>query len=125
MCSIGFMERPAWKPPLPNRGFILMPRRCTSRAVAILLAGVLLLLSGLFYPATVPHAIHHAHHQAATHATALCSWLCAAGQVVNVALPVLPTGFDVVAWVTDPIASSPLALAAYPPPSRAPPASVS
>jgi hypothetical protein len=40
-----------------------------------------LLLSGLVYPQTVAHAGHHAHHTAKTHASVLCSWMCAAGQV--------------------------------------------
>ena len=29
------------------------------------------------------HATHHAKHQSTTHATVLCSWLCAAGQGVE------------------------------------------
>ncbi|HZS12297.1 MAG TPA: hypothetical protein VFA38_08605 [Nitrospirales bacterium] len=29
------------------------------------------------------HASHHAQHQSKTHATVLCSWLCAAGQGVE------------------------------------------
>src|SRR5207237_8969715 len=53
------------------------------RSVAVGLAVCLLLLSGLVYPQTVAHAAHHAHHKAATHATALCSWMCAAGQVLE------------------------------------------
>ncbi|GKS57086.1 hypothetical protein YTPLAS18_06130 [Nitrospira sp.] len=100
-----------------------MSRYRTSQAVAILLAGVLLLLSGLLYPATVPHALHHAHHQAATHATALCSWLCAAGQLTDAALPLLPADFALVARLTDPIAPDPLIVSIYRPSSRAPPAS--
>ena len=44
------------------------------------LAVCLLFLSGLVYSQTVPHATHHAHHKATTHASALCSWMCAAGQ---------------------------------------------
>lgn len=53
------------------------------RSVALSLALCLLLMSGLFYAQAVPHTFHHAHHQAATHSTALCSWLCAAGQVLD------------------------------------------
>ncbi|HEV8539940.1 MAG TPA: hypothetical protein VGQ60_02145 [Nitrospiraceae bacterium] len=44
------------------------------------LVACLLLLSGLVYAQTVEHTVHHAHHQAATHGSVLCSWLCAAGQ---------------------------------------------
>lgn len=29
------------------------------------------------------HAGHHAQHQAATHGTLLCSWMCAAGTVLD------------------------------------------
>lgn len=51
-----------------------------TRLVAIGLAVCLLALSGLMYPQTIAHAAHHAHHKAATHSTALCTWMCAAGQ---------------------------------------------
>ncbi len=50
------------------------------RIVAVGLALGLLILSGVMYPQTVAHAAHHAHHKAATHSTALCTWMCAAGQ---------------------------------------------
>lgn len=58
----------------------MMSRRI-HRPVAVGMAVCLLLLSGLVYPQTVAHAGHHAQHKAATHATVLCSWMCAAGQV--------------------------------------------
>lgn len=51
-----------------------------TRIVAVGLALCLLVLSGVMYPQTVAHAAHHAHHKAATHSTALCTWMCAAGQ---------------------------------------------
>jgi len=57
--------------------------RALLRSLAVTLTVCLLLLSGLMYPLMVPHAVHHAHHKAATHATALCSWMCAAGQVLE------------------------------------------
>lgn len=50
------------------------------RILAVGLALCLLILSGVMYPQTVAHAAHHAHHKAATHSTALCTWMCAAGQ---------------------------------------------
>ena len=58
-------------------------KRNLQRSVSLSLALCLLLLSGLIYIQTVPHTFHHSHHQAATHSTALCSWLCAAGQVLD------------------------------------------
>ena len=61
--------------------FASMLSRRTLRSVAVGLAVCLLLLSGLAYPQTVAHAGHHAHHTAKTHASVLCSWMCAAGQV--------------------------------------------
>ncbi len=50
----------------------------------------LVALSGIVYPQLTAHMAQHAHHSAATHATALCSWLCIAadaveGEVVDVA----------------------------------------
>ena len=57
--------------------------RPLQRAVAVGLTVCLLLLSGLLYPQTVAHAAHHAHHKAATNASALCTWMCAAGQVLE------------------------------------------
>ena len=55
--------------------------RRTLSTVAVGVTVCLLLLGGLAYPQTVAHAGHHAHHTAKTHASALCSWMCAAGQV--------------------------------------------
>jgi len=52
----------------------------SDRLLALSLALCLLTLSGLVFPQAVRHAGHHAHHQAATHASALCTWMCAAGQ---------------------------------------------
>ncbi len=60
-----------------------------SRTVLIL--GVLtcfLVMSGVVSSQAASHSLHHAHHNAATHSNILCSLMCAAGQVVNVAEPV-------------------------------------
>ena len=38
----------------------------------------LVALSGIVYPQLTTHASQHAHHDATTHATVLCSWLCMA-----------------------------------------------
>ncbi|MDT7040961.1 hypothetical protein [Candidatus Nitronereus thalassa] len=43
-----------------------------------------LLVVGILLPSQITaHSLHHAHHQAATHASVICSWMCAAGQVVE------------------------------------------
>ena len=38
----------------------------------------LVALSGVVYPQLSAHSTQHAHHDASTHATVLCSWLCMA-----------------------------------------------
>ena len=63
-----------------------------SRTVLIL--GVLacfLVMSGVVSSQAAAHSLHHVRHNAATHSTILCSLMCAAGHVVNVAEPVLDT----------------------------------
>lgn len=76
-------------------------------SVAVGLTVCLLLLSGLAYPQTVAHAGHHAHHTAKTHASVLCSWMCAAGQVFEAAAVLIssdraPVGFASVQSVSEP-----------------------
>ena len=52
-----------------------------NRQILILpLVACLLLVPALASPAMVAHEAQHAHHKAATHSSALCSWLCGAGQ---------------------------------------------
>jgi hypothetical protein len=53
------------------------------KGLASILVVCLLVLAGLVYPQVVPHETHHAHHRAADHGTALCAWLCAAGQALE------------------------------------------
>ncbi|MEX5215289.1 MAG: hypothetical protein NW703_14110 [Nitrospiraceae bacterium] len=52
-------------------------------AVALVLVVILIGLSAMLYPASLPHLMHHAQHQTGTHGTALCSWECAAGQMAD------------------------------------------
>lgn len=44
------------------------------------LLACLVLVNGAMAAPSVSHAQHHADHQAGTHSTGLCAWLCAAGQ---------------------------------------------
>ena len=67
--------------------------------LAVGLAVCILLLSGLVYPQAVAHAAHHAHHKAATHATALCTWMCAAGQGLEAIQIVLHAHIQPVTYV--------------------------
>jgi hypothetical protein len=43
----------------------------------------LVALSGIVYPQLTAHMVQHEHHSAATHATALCSWLCIAADAIE------------------------------------------
>lgn len=53
------------------------------KSLALLVLISALSLNGLAYAQTVEHEWHHAHHQAATHSSVLCSWMCAAGQMLD------------------------------------------
>ena len=64
------------------------------KVVSILLVLCLLSVGGLAQAQSVEHAGHHAQHQAATHGTVLCSWMCAAGQAGEAAT--LPVPLEVV-----------------------------
>lgn len=57
-----------------------------NRQIFILpLVACLLLVPALASPAMVKHETQHAHHKAATHFSALCSWFCGVGQGFNLA----------------------------------------
>ena len=57
---------------------------CKIRQVAVGgLALWLVALSGIVYPQLTAHMAQHAHHNAATHATALCPWLGTAADAVG------------------------------------------
>lgn len=70
-------------------------RTLRSPFLAASLVVLLLVLGGVLSSQAVGHASQHTHHHtSATHATTLCSWYCAAGQVhagdlVVVAAPIL------------------------------------
>jgi hypothetical protein len=53
------------------------------RSLACLLVLSLLIISGFASAQALTHESQHSHHQKATHATVLCSWMCAAGQVLD------------------------------------------
>ena len=57
--------------------------RSILKVLSILLVLLVLSVGGLAQAQSVEHAGHHAHHQAATHGTVLCSWMCAAGTVLD------------------------------------------
>ncbi|MEK7349351.1 MAG: hypothetical protein AAB177_00645 [Nitrospirota bacterium] len=81
----------------------------------------LVALSGIVYPQLTAHMGQHEHHNAATHATALCSWLCIAADAIEGTsvsfAPVEQVALLEQAFLTSQI-SAPLTVQ---PPSRAPP----
>ena len=54
--------------------------------LSISLVLCVLAVGGLAQAQAAEHAGHHAQHQAATHGTLLCSWMCAAGTVLDTAI---------------------------------------
>ena len=98
-----------------------MLSRSAFKTVAVGLAVCLLLLSGLAYPQTVAHAGHHAEHKATTHATSLCSWMCAAGQVFEGTAVVFQSELNLVERVLPVALVEPAGSAVSTVPSRGPP----
>ena len=92
------------------------------RGVSVALVFCLLLLSGPVYAQTVRHAAHHAHHNAATHATALCSLMCAAGQVLDASSLDLPMSSGPLWTLLLPSIAELVGISAPPSTSRGPPA---
>ena len=98
----------------------IMTRRIQQAAIGFLALWIVA-LSGIVYPQLTAHIAQHEHHNAATHATALCSWLCIAADAVEGT----SVSFTPVEQVTlleqksfDSRISAPLTIQ---PPSRAPP----
>jgi len=92
-----------------------------ARILATTLVLCLLVLSGLVYAQAVPHAAHHAQHKPATHGSVLCSWICAAGQVLDGSPVSLPPVSGLVAILAVPVSDAPFAVALPSSVSRGPP----
>ena len=56
------------------------------KVLSIALVLCILVVGGLAQAQAAEHSGHHAQHQAATHGTLLCSWMCAAGTVLDTAV---------------------------------------
>jgi hypothetical protein len=89
--------------------------------LSILLVLCVLSVGGLAQAQSVEHAGHHAQHQAATHGTLLCSWMCAAGTVLDTAVVTFQAELSPIAFVTFPHAAQPSLETCRISPSRAPP----
>ena len=97
----------------------------TLKFVSILLVLCVLSVGGLAQAQSVEHAGHHAHHQAATHGTVLCSWMCAAGEVLDSAVVTVHAELSPIDLITLPISSQPSIETCRTSSSRAPPPSFS
>lgn len=81
----------------------------------------LVALSGIVYPQLTAHIGQHQHHNAATHATALCSWLCIAADAVE-GTSAYFSPIEQVALIEQDIFESQInPVLSFQPPSRAPP----
>ena len=58
-----------------------------------------LAIGGLAQAQSAEHAGHHAQHQAATHGTVLCSWMCAAGTVLDTEAQLIQTEHGPIALI--------------------------
>jgi hypothetical protein len=89
--------------------------------ISIVLVLCVLSVGGLAQAQAAEHAGHHAQHQAATHGTLLCSWMCAAGTVLDSATVLIPTERSSVALVSLFRPANPSVEPCQIAPSRAPP----
>ena len=89
--------------------------------LSILLVLCVLFVGGLAQAQSVEHAGHHAQHQAATHGTVLCSWMCAAGTVLDTAVITFQAELSPIALVSCPHFPQASIEACQTSPSRAPP----
>src|ERR1043165_10030230 len=95
--------------------------RTVLKFVSILLVLCVISVGGLSQAQMVEHAGHHAHHQAATHGTVLCSWMCAAGTVFNTAVVPFQIELSPIALITFPSSAQPSIEICQTSASRAPP----
>mgnify|MGYP001165929380 FL=1 len=95
--------------------------RIVLKFVSILLVLCVLSVGGLAQAQSVEHAGHHAQHQAATHGTVLCSWMCAAGTVLDTAVVTFQAELSPIARITLPQSTQPSIEVCQTSSSRAPP----
>mgnify|MGYP003575754437 CR=1 FL=1 len=89
--------------------------------LSIVVVLCVLSVGGLAQAQSVEHAGHHAHHQAATHGTVLCSWMCTAGTVLDSAVVSFQVERSSIALLTLPQMAQPSIELCQTSSSRAPP----
>ena len=95
--------------------------RVALKFLSIFLVICVLSIGGLAQAQSVEHAGHHAHHQAATHGTLLCTWMCAAGTVLDTAVVTFQAELSPIGLITSSYSKQPLIETCQTSPSRAPP----
>jgi hypothetical protein len=89
--------------------------------ISISLVLCVLAISGLAQAQSAEHAGHHAQHQTATHGTVLCSWMCAAGTVLDTEVVLIQAERNPIALVSVVHSSDSLSESSRICSSRAPP----
>jgi hypothetical protein len=89
--------------------------------LSIALVVSVLAIGGLAQAQSAEHAGHHAQHQAATHGTLLCSWMCAAGTVLDSDVVILKAERNPIAILPLPYSIDSISEPARVSSSRAPP----
>ncbi|HSA87297.1 MAG TPA: hypothetical protein VLE46_14035 [Nitrospira sp.] len=59
----------------------------------------IVLVNGFMAAPSVGHAEHHADHQAGTHSSGICAWLCAGGVGIESSAVQLTSGLRLLEWV--------------------------
>ena len=77
------MRRHISDQPDPYREMSSSMSQTFRKFLSISLVLCVLAIGGLAQAQAAEHAGHHAQHQTATHGTLLCSWMCAAGTVLD------------------------------------------
>jgi hypothetical protein len=62
----------------------------------------IVLVNGFMAAPSVGHAEHHADHQAGTHSSGICAWLCAGGVGIESSSVQLTSGLRLLEWVSIP-----------------------
>lgn len=65
-----------------------------------LLLVCLVLVNGAMAAPSVGHAEHHTDHQAGTHSTGLCAWLCAGGVGIESSVVPFSSGLQIVEQIS-------------------------
>ena len=117
------LDRPRGGPLKSGQAILgcLLMNHVVFKTLSILLVLCVLSVGGLAQAQSVEHAGHHAQHEAATHGTLLCSWMCAAGTVIDTAVVTFQAELSPIALVTLPHSVQPSVEACQTSPSRAPP----